>query len=91
MYIETEKILKRRQEQIEIKRKREIEKEKKEIERKIKEKYKDIETQNIEKEKELQKLKDMHNRLPNSRDELKNEGKNKNLLLEYAPQILGKL
>lgn len=87
MYVEAEKILKRRQEQIEIRRKNEMEKEKLKIEHKIREKYKDIETQNIEREKELQELKDRQNHLPNSRDEVKNEVENTNLLSELAPDI----
>lgn len=89
MYVEAEKILKRRQEQIEIERKTEMEREKKIIERNIKEKYKDIERQYREKENEFQKLKEKFIKLPNPRDQVKKEVENGNFLKKHMPKILG--
>lgn len=83
MYEKTGKIIKRRQEEIENRRKRAKEREKMAIERKFKQ-------DNKEKEKELQKLKDKYNQLPNSMDEVKKEVENKNLLMQYVPEILGR-
>lgn len=80
MYQKTEKLLRREAEKTENERKRKREREEKEIERKC--------NQEKEKEKELQKLRAKYSQLPSARDEVKNEVKNKNFLLEYAPKIL---
>lgn len=89
MYERTQKILLRRQEQIENQRKRDLEKERKEMERTIEQKFKDRKKQNLEKQKVSKKLKDKYNQLPNSMDEVKKEVENENFLTGFVPQIFG--
>lgn len=89
MYEKTQKILLRRKEKIDLDRKRDMEREKKEKECNIEQRFKNPEKQNLEKEKELKKIQDKYNQLPNSMDEVKNEVENKNLLTRFVPQIFG--
>lgn len=87
MYENTQKILLRRKEQIENQRKRDKERERKEMERTIEQRFKDRNKQDLEKQKGLKQINDKYDQLPNSMDEVKNEVENKNLLSRYVPEI----